>query len=279
MADLTTTRWRRYGQDRLYVKTHDGTDVGYIDLQTGAVDLAMPELESEVRSLAAHMLRVPDTRAMPVITAEPPVLVPRDLADNSAGSAARAKRDEVHAKAPVANFLARLLNVHTDERAWRIGAGAESRVGRKLAKLPNGWRVLHAIPIGEHNADIDHLVIGTGGVFNINTKCHPEGTVWLHEQALRVNGHITYYLRNARFESERVSRILTSACGVPIASQAMLVFVDIAKMTVKGVPADVMVTTLRSVRNVLSRQPSRLTPAQVEHIFTVARDGATWQRG
>ena len=278
MADLTTTRWRRYGQDRLYVKTNDGTDVGYIDLQTGAVDLAMPELESEVRSLASHILRVPDTRAMPVIAAAPPVLLGRDLAENAAGSRARARRVEVHAKAPVANFLARLLDLHTDERAWRIGASGESRVGRKLSKLPTGWHVLHSIPIGDRGADIDHLVIGPGGVFNINTKCHPEGTIWLHEQALRVNGHITDYLRNSRFERDRVSHILSGACGMPVQSLPMVVLVDIAKMTVKGVPTDVIVTTLRSVRHVLGRQPQRLAAAQVEHIFAVARNSATWQR-
>jgi hypothetical protein len=138
--------------------------------------------------------------------------------------------------------------------------------------------VLHSIPVGDRGADIDHLVIGPGGVFNINTKCHPEGTIWLHEQALRVNGHITDYLRNSRYERDRVSRLLSQASGMPVQSMPMIVFVDIAKMTVKGVPADVLVTTVRSVRNVLRRQPTRLLPAHVEHLYAVARNNGTWQR-
>jgi hypothetical protein len=276
MTELTTTRWRRYGQDRLYVKTHDGIDVGYIDLQTGDVDLAMPELEAEVRSLASHMLRIPDTRAMPIVTAVAPAGY--DLADNAAGGAARTKHEAVKAQAPMRNLLARLLNVKTEERAWRIGSQAELRVGRQLAKLPGDWHALHAIPIGDRGSDIDHLIVGPGGVFNVNTKCHPDATVWLHEQALRVNGYITDYLRNTRFETERVTRLLTTGCGMPVESHGMIVFVDLTKITIKGTPADVMVTTMRGLRNVLLRQPVRLTPAQVEHIYSVARNSLTWQR-
>jgi hypothetical protein len=33
------TRWTRYGRDRVYVKTSDGLDVGYIDLKTGTIDI------------------------------------------------------------------------------------------------------------------------------------------------------------------------------------------------------------------------------------------------
>jgi hypothetical protein len=39
-SDLTIARWRKYGQDRLYVALVDGTKVGYWDLVT---DEAHPE--------------------------------------------------------------------------------------------------------------------------------------------------------------------------------------------------------------------------------------------
>ena len=44
--------------------------------------------------------------------------------------------------------------------------GAElNRLGR------HGWRVLHSIRLA-NRVDIDHLPIGPGGVFSINTKHH-----------------------------------------------------------------------------------------------------------
>ncbi len=37
--------------------------------------------------------------------------------------------------APVRTMVARVLGVHTDERAWRIGADGEQKVAGQLAKL------------------------------------------------------------------------------------------------------------------------------------------------
>ena len=89
---------------------------------------------------------------------------------NVAGAAARAKRNEVNAQAPVMNFASRVLGVKTDERAWRVGAKGEEKVASELAKLDARWRVLHAVEVGENGSDIDHVVIGPPGVFTLNAK-------------------------------------------------------------------------------------------------------------
>lgn len=78
-------------------------------------------------------------------------------------------------------FLARVLMVHTEERAWRIGADGEEKVGAQLDKLIQRdprWRAIHAIEVGERGSDIDHLVIGPGGVYSLNAKHHPGAKVW-----------------------------------------------------------------------------------------------------
>lgn len=173
--------------------------------------------------------------------------------------------------------LARALGVKTDERAWRVGAKGEEKVGRELAKLPDGWHVLHAVPIGDRSSDIDHVVIGPRGVFTLNTKHHPDGAVCVYQQGLWVNGRSTVYLHSSRHEAERASKLLTTACVSRVEVRPIIVFVDLAKLTIKGTPADVHITTRRGLRNFLLQQPARLTPAQVEHIYTVARNSATWQ--
>ncbi|MCE0446144.1 NERD domain-containing protein [Streptomyces tricolor] len=46
-------------------------------------------------------------------------------------------------------------------------------MGRELERLASyGWHVLHGVP-KSNGGDIDHLLIGPGGVFSLNTKTHP----------------------------------------------------------------------------------------------------------
>lgn len=114
----------------------------------------------------------------------------------------------------VGAFLARALDLKTDEQAWRVGANGEETVGAKLEKLSkHGWHVLHAVPVGERGSDIDHVLIGPGGVWTINTKNHPGKAIWVGKHQVRVDGHKTTYLRNSRFEAERASRLLTRRAG------------------------------------------------------------------
>jgi hypothetical protein len=94
-----------------------------------------------------------------------------DLATNRAAAEAREQALALKAQAPVKTFLARALDVHTDERAWRIGADGEEKVAAqldKVAKKDPRWRSLHAIPVGNRGSDIDHLISGPGGVFTVN---------------------------------------------------------------------------------------------------------------
>src|SRR5215213_748788 len=55
--------------------------------------------------------------------------------------------------------------------AWRRGAAGERRTARVLAALErHGWAVLHDLAVPRSQANIDHPVIGPGGVFVIDSK-------------------------------------------------------------------------------------------------------------
>jgi hypothetical protein len=55
---------------------------------------------------------------------------------------------------------------------WDRGATGEESVGEVLAQLEgSGWHVLHDVVIGARG-NIDHVVVGCGGVFTIETKSH-----------------------------------------------------------------------------------------------------------
>lgn len=67
-----------------------------------------------------------------------------------AGGSAREQAIQLRDAAPVRSRVDRLLKVHTDERAYRIGADGEETVGSRLAKLdPSKWLVLHDIVLNE----------------------------------------------------------------------------------------------------------------------------------
>lgn len=205
-----------------------------------------------------------------------------DLADARAGAAARERAlAERQAQGVLRHTFARVLDAKTDERAWRLGADGEEAVGRQLATLGLNWRVLHAVPVGERGSDIDHVVIGPGGVFTINTKHHPKAAIWVGGDTFMVNGQRVPYIRNSRFEAGRASRLLSEHVGFPVPVMGLIAVVGARRgFTVKSQPGDggVRVIGRRGVRRVLESQPVRLGLREIDAIHEVARRSSTWQR-
>jgi hypothetical protein len=54
---------------------------------------------------------------------------------------------------------------------WQIGAWGEQATAKVLRKLEReGWIVLHDLPSGHGNANVDHIAIGPGGVYLLDSK-------------------------------------------------------------------------------------------------------------
>ena len=319
MGEWEVRRWRRYGKDRLYVQDGDGVAVGWRDLLTGEDHLDLPSRISEFRSaveawqaggdVELEVAASPSTRsAAPEVRAAveavsvaatladepsqslsdpvPELSMPAappvwdDLAAHRAGEMARQQAVALKQAAPVRTFVARVLGVHTDERAWRIGADGEEMVGARLAKLAKKdprWKFLHAIPVGENGSDIDHLVVGPGGVFSLNAKHHPGARIWIRDNAFKVNGQQQPYIRNSRHEALRAGRYLTAACDFPVAVAGIVVPVGANDVTIKQPPADVFVVNRMALADWLRRRPVVLEDATVEAIFEAARRSTTWR--
>jgi len=158
MVDATAERWRKYGKDRLYVTGPAGEKLGWHDLVTSEDHVEAPDA-AEAFHAAVSAWRVADY-ASPVAESapsavvevvEPPLTPPsdpagpdspvvceapewEDLASRRAGAMAREQAIALKQAAPVRTLLARVLKVHTDERAWRIGADGEEKVAARLEK-------------------------------------------------------------------------------------------------------------------------------------------------
>ena len=208
-----------------------------------------------------------------------------DLATNVPGQGARARaRAELAAmrrrEAAFATFLPRGLDAKTDERSWGVGTSGEEAVGAGLDDLRrDGWFVLHSVPVGTRGSDIDHVVIGPGGVHTVNTKTHPNANVWIGRTTVLVNGHSQPYLRNSRFEADRASAVLSAAVGWPVEVTPALVFLTgtvTAQVTVKEPPDGVVILDGLDLPGYFRTRDPQLGADQVQLLFEHARRSSTW---
>ena len=203
-----------------------------------------------------------------------------DLATNRAGAEAREQALAAREAAPVKTFLARALGVHTDERAWRIGADGEEKVAAQLAKAARKdprWRFLHAIPVGDRGSDIDHLIIGPGGIFTVNAKHHPGAKIWIGGDTFLVDGNRQPYIRNSRHEAARAAKLLTAACGFSVYVEGLIVTVNADDVTVKKAPNGVDVVPRMQVAKWLLRHGDIHNGEALDAIFDAARRSTTWR--
>jgi hypothetical protein len=200
---------------------------------------------------------------------------PGDLAFNLPGAALRAKADEIRQAHPFRVFTLRLFGEHSQERAWRRGAEGEREVGRHLGKLGHGWKVIHGVPIGAHDADVDHVVIGPPGVFTLNTKNHLGGRVTVSSKAIYVNGAFQPYLAKSRAEGKRATKLLSVASGYEVIVQPLIVIMA-SDLRIKNPAEGVSVIGRKRIVRWLLSQPHTLTTEEVDAIYSVARRRSTW---
>lgn len=169
--------------------------------------------------------------------------------------------------------------VPTSARSWYTGLLGELAVADELRSLPEGWLVLHSVPVGDRGSDIDHVLVSPAGrVLTVNTKHSPGGRVWVSPKAFLVNGQRRPYLRNSGHEAARAARFLSAATGGSVDVLAVIVVVG-AKLTRRGTPEGVAVITLRELSAFLSRNgtPTRsaVSTELVRHAVVQPR---TWTR-
>jgi hypothetical protein len=152
----------------------------------------------------------------------------------------------------------------------------EHKVGKELAKLPEGWRVVHKLQVTESGNDIDHIVIGPPGVITLHTKHHPKGKVTVYERTLYVDGTTKNYVWTSEHEARRAATTLTDVCGFTVPTQSAVVFVDVADVQHKGRPHGVTVTTRQQLVDWLTALPAHLHPRQIERVWTEARRPDVW---
>jgi hypothetical protein len=162
-------------------------------------------------------------------------------------------------------------------KPWYQGALGEIAVGKMLSKLGPRWVVMHALPVGKRGSDIDHLVVGSAGVFTINTKNHSRQRVWVMDRNVLVAGQRSDHVRNGEFEASRVAKLLGAVLGWPVPVRSIVAVVDSARLDIKQQPAGVEVLEAhRLVRSLKKRRPV-LTGEELARIERVVGAPVTWR--
>jgi hypothetical protein len=156
-----------------------------------------------------------------------------------------------------------------DAIAWRRGAAGERRTARLLGPLERqGWAVLHDLAVPGSPANLDHLVIGPGGVFVVDSKQYrgrlrldPSGRLW-HGRYL-----LTAVLRAVSFEADRASQVLADPQVVVPIVAVHGAQVPWGKVVTHGVP----VVSARRLPSMLRALPGVLGPERVADLVDRAR--------
>jgi hypothetical protein len=203
------------------------------------------------------------------------------LASRGAGYAVALKCLEVQADAETRDpslRTARGVNLHTDAWPWYAGALGEMEVGRLLTVLGPEWFVRHSVPIGAGTKDVDHLVIGPGGVFAINTKHHRDASVWVGDHVLRVNNANTPHLKIGHGDGVDVSRRLGAKVGFPVPVRSVIAVLNAKSIVDRRSPNDrpVSVVDAKRLAAWLARQPQQLNAGKLGLLKLAAEEPETW---
>jgi hypothetical protein len=156
-----------------------------------------------------------------------------------------------------------------DAIAWRRGAAGERRTARLLHPLERqGWAVLHDLAVPGSWANIDHLVIGPGGVFVVDSKQYrgrlqldPSGRLWHGRYPLAPT------LRAVEFEADQAAQVLADPQVVVPIVAIHGAQVPWGKVVVDGVP----VVPARRLPSMLLALPAVLGPERVAWLADQAR--------
>jgi len=154
--------------------------------------------------------------------------------------------------------------------AWRRGAAGERRTARLLGPLEQlGWVVLHDLAVPGSRANIDHLAIGPGGIFVVDSKQYrgrlkldPSGRLWHGRYPLAPT------LQAVSFEADQAARVLPNPGVVVVPIVAIHgAQVPWGKVVMNGVP----IVPAQRLPSMLRQLPAVLGPERVVDLADQAR--------
>ena len=165
-----------------------------------------------------------------------------------------------------------------ESESWYLGAQGEITVGKLLATLPVDWTAFHAVPIGKNDTDIDHILVGPGGIFTINTQHHCGKRIAVGARTVTVSGHKKAYLPAAEHEAERVTTVLRERMPLVAPVQPVIALVDPKQITFRDKPVQVKVLDARGLLRWLEKLQPVLSDDEIAEAVVILDSPATWRQ-
>ncbi|MFI1457616.1 nuclease-related domain-containing protein [Streptomyces roseus] len=253
----------RPGRGRLYVNLPDGQAVAWYDRQTNRISvLADQHREAVVAALRPYI-------AGPFTVGPPPVPSPADLR-----RLALPPDEDLAPNRPGELLLGELEHGSAGTRIRhriRQDLTAQQRMGDLLDSLePEGWRVLHGVPLPGLGR-IDHLLVGPAGIFCVRTLPGRRQRAAVGDLLLTVGR--TEPRPDPRW-IRRAAAAATRALAAPVLPA--LALVDASRVEVAPTVRDIRVLEPATAAAHLASAPVTLKPPDVEALFTQARDARSW---
>lgn len=149
------------------------------------------------------------------------------------------------------------------------GALAEEKVALQLSGLPEGYYGFHDISFDGFN--IDHVAVGPGGIFVLETKSHG-GTIDARDNSLLLNGKPPQknFLNQVWSQTKNMQEYLWKMTSKELKIKPVLCFTN-AYVKVRRPVKGVDVVSLKYLNTYLKRQPGILETADLEQILRVLK--------
>jgi hypothetical protein len=159
---------------------------------------------------------------------------------------------------------------------WYLAALGEIDVGSRLAALSNEWTVFHALPVGLEGWDIDHLIVGPGGVITINSKHHRGERVLVDGGIVTVGERTVPYLRHAEFEANHVTELMLGRRSLSAPVRPVLVFVGSRGFRIRTAPTFVTVVPVDGLLGWILSLPVVLDKSECRRLSELFDNTAMW---
>ncbi|NMM23267.1 MAG: NERD domain-containing protein [Phycicoccus sp.] len=285
--EIIASPWKRWGKNRTYLNGADETRLGFYDHQTGELTVEVDAVRAELEAWVAH--NTTDSQAAQTPRAVVEVAPPAAVVAHGQRSPRHALEPAVTTtpgfpslyRVPGALAISKAATLPAEQaEPWLMGAAGEQAVAATLDGLPVPWSALHSIPLGDPDSptgDLDHLVVGPGGVYVINAKHHPGQAIFVKGDMVLVARHAQPYIAAARRDAMTVAVRLSAAVGTPVTVTPVIVFVGADEVVIKFPPRDTMLTTRGQLLDTLTRRRAALDAPTVTAIFDVAQRPGTWR--
>ncbi len=146
----------------------------------------------------------------------------------------------------------------------------------RLSGLDPRWGFLQATRAMDSGTELDHWVIGPGGVYLLNAKYLPGSKLHITGDRFLVDGREQPYVPQIRGEAQRRADGFSTTMRWEIGITGVIVPVNDRRLVIERFPEDVAVIDQLDIANWLVNRPEQFNKRQVMTAFEAARETTLW---